>query len=72
MDNKAIFLTGCCGQLGRAIIKTFKNNGFVILKENFGKWPKLPVKKENLNDDFKKFSESELINRTSSLILIRE
>ena len=50
----------------------FKNNGFKILKENFGKWSKLPVKKENLNDDFKKFSESELINRTSSLVLIRE
>jgi len=30
MDNKAIFLTGCCGQLGRAIIKTFKNNNWLV------------------------------------------
>mgnify|MGYP003330723417 CR=1 FL=1 len=35
-------------------------------KENFGKWPKLPINQENLDDDFKTFSESDLICKIMS------
>ena len=30
MNNKAIFLTGCNGQLGKAIINTFKKNNWLV------------------------------------------
>ena len=46
----------------------FKNVGFKILRENFGKWDKLPIPRQKISDEFKAFSDEELINCTSSFI----
>ena len=46
----------------------FKNVGFKILRENFGKWDKLPIPRLKISDEFKAFSDEELINCTSSFI----
>jgi SAM-dependent methyltransferase len=43
--------------------------GFKILHEEFGKWPSLPIPRRTLNTDFKKFTDKELCNRTSHVLL---
>ena len=43
--------------------------GFEIIKENFGKWPKIPIKMKFFHKDFKIYNEDDLINRTSSIIV---
>ena len=52
--------------------KYFQENGFEILEEKFGKWPKLPLDMKYLDRDFRIFKEDDLINRTSSLIVKRK
>jgi len=43
--------------------------GFKILCEEFGKWPELPIPRHALHRDFKKFTDDELCNRTSHILL---
>jgi len=45
--------------------------GFKILHEEFGKWDKLPVLRRTLHSDFTKFTDEELCNRTSHVLLKR-
>ena len=45
--------------------------GFKILEENFGKWPCLPIPRDALDEDFRKFSNDQLINRTSSILMTK-
>jgi hypothetical protein len=47
----------------------FKEVGFSIKDESFGKWPKLPIKRKNIHRDFHHFNDEELINRTSNVLL---
>ena len=49
--------------------KIFKNNGFEIIKENFGRWENMPIPRKFINKKFKNFSDNDLINRTSYLKL---
>lgn len=49
--------------------KMFKDAGFEILEEEFGKWPSLPIKRNAIHSEFKQFTDSQLINRTSHLLL---
>ena len=46
----------------------FRKKGFNILKENFGSWEKLPIKRSKISRDFNKFSDKDLSIRTSSFI----
>ena len=46
--------------------KKFKENGFEIICEKFGKWSKLPITRKKMHKSFNKYSDSELINCTSS------
>ncbi len=47
----------------------FKNSGFEVLKEEFGKWPGLPLKRSLLHNEFRAFADADLLNRTSSVLL---
>ena len=47
----------------------FNQYGFKTIKENFGKWPSLPISRKSLSNKFKKYTNDELINRTSSILL---
>lgn len=47
----------------------FKLAGFKILKEEYGKWPSLPIKRKLLNTAYKKYDDEVLINRTSHVLL---
>ena len=49
--------------------KMFKDAGFEILSEEFGKWPSLPISRHSLNAEFQELSDSQLINRTSNVLL---
>jgi len=49
--------------------KCFKNNGFEIICEDFGRWENLPISRKFINKKFHKFSDKELINRTSYIKL---
>jgi Methyltransferase domain len=49
--------------------KMFKDVGFDILEEKFGKWPSLPIKRNAIHSEFQKFTDDQLINRTSHLLL---
>ena len=46
----------------------FSKAGFKLIKENFGKWEKLPLKRKFINKEFKNFSNDQLMNSTSSFI----
>ena len=47
----------------------FKDVGFKIEHEGFGKWPKLPTQRSSLHIDFLTYRFNELINRTSHVLL---
>lgn len=47
----------------------FRNSGFKVLKEEFGKWPRLPIKRSLIHHEFCAFLDAELLNRTSSVLL---
>ena len=47
----------------------FKNAGFEILHEEFGAWPELPIPRDSLHFDFQNFTDEELSNRTSHVLL---
>ena len=49
--------------------KAITNEGFEIIAENFGKWDYLPISRKSINKNFHKFSDRDLINRTSYLKL---
>ena len=49
--------------------KKFTEAGFEILHQGFGKWPKLPIVRKSLAPEFRKYTDDELINRTSSILL---
>ena len=40
--------------------RLFKDGGFKILEEQFGKWPELPISRSSLNKEFHKYSDVEL------------
>ena len=52
--------------------KFFKKAGFNLVYENFGKWEKLPIKKNNLNKIFNKYTDEELAIPTSSFLGIKK
>ena len=54
------------------IHKYFCENGFKILKENFGKWPRLPIYRQLIHPDFDIYKDSDLLNRTSSILLLKK
>ena len=49
--------------------KMFDMAGFTILKEEFGQWPELPVPRSVIHKDFNHYSDTELSNRTSSILI---
>ena len=49
----------------------FKNIGFNLVKEDFGRWDKLPINRNNLAKEFKKFTNEELMRPTSRFIAIK-
>ena len=53
------------------IHRLFKNRGFKLINENFGKWEKLPIKRNKINKIFNKFSDEELAIPTSSFLGIK-
>ena len=50
------------------IHRLFKNKGFKLINENFGKWDKLPIKRNKVNNIFNQFSDRELAISTSSFL----
>ncbi len=52
--------------------KFFKKAGFNLVYENFGKWEKLPIKRNNLNKIFNKYTDEELAIPTSSFLGIKK
>lgn len=49
--------------------KLFREVGFEILQEAFGKWPALPIPRSSMHRDFQAFTDEELLNRTSHVLL---
>ena len=49
----------------------FKKNGFNIVEEAFGKWVKLPISRNALSKEFRKFSNEELARPTSRFLAIK-
>ena len=47
----------------------FKEAEFEILQEAFGKWPALPIPRSSIHRDFQAFTDDELLNRTSHVLL---
>ena len=47
----------------------FRTSGFEVVKEEFGKWPCLPISRSSMHADFKCYGDEELINRTSHVLL---
>ena len=47
----------------------FRKVGFTIVSESFGKWPKLPTSRKNMDKEFNIYSDCELMNRTSNVLL---
>ena len=47
----------------------FKEVGFKIKRESFGKWKTLPIKRSSLHREFDIYDDSELLNRTSYVLL---
>ncbi len=51
--------------------KYFKKIGFNLVIEDFGRWDKLPINRNNLSKEFKKFTNDELMRPTSRFIAIK-
>lgn len=49
--------------------KMFRESGFEILHEEFGKWPTLPTPRGAMHQDFRIFCDEDLCNRTSHVLL---
>ncbi len=49
----------------------FKKIGFNLVKENFGRWDSLPIKKNSLSKEFRNLSEDELMIPTSRFLAIK-
>ena len=47
----------------------FRECGFDILQESFGKWPDLPTPRSAMDQVFQSFSDDALLNRTSHVLL---
>jgi SAM-dependent methyltransferase len=47
----------------------FKETGFAILQEDFGKWPSLPTPRGSINREFQAYTDDDLRNRTSHVLL---
>jgi SAM-dependent methyltransferase len=47
----------------------FREYGFDILQEDFGKWPELPTPRSAMDQVFQSFSDDDLLNRTSHVLL---
>lgn len=47
----------------------FKEAGFEILREAYGKWPVLPTPRVAMQPEFQAFRDEDLINRTSHVLL---
>ena len=50
----------------------FKENGFCLRNELFGKWEKLPLERKKINKIFKDFTDQELSIPTSSFIATKK
>ena len=48
--------------------KLFRKNGFVLVKEYFGKWNRLPLKRRLINSTFNKYTDKDLSIPTSSFL----
>tara|TARA_B100000886_G_C20416030_1_gene489310 strand:+ start:1097 stop:1942 length:846 start_codon:yes stop_codon:yes gene_type:complete len=51
--------------------RIFRENGFNLVYENFGKWNKLPLRRNKINKIFNNFSDKELSIPTSSFLAIK-
>lgn len=49
----------------------FRKQGFNLIEENFGKWEKLPIKRRYLSEEFKKFTNNELMRPTSNFLAVK-
>ncbi len=49
----------------------FKKGGFNLVQEDFGRWDKLPISRNYLSKEFRKFSNEELARPTSRFIAIK-
>ncbi len=49
----------------------FKNSGFNLFKEDYGRWDKLPISRSSLSKEFRKFTNDELARPTSRFIAIK-
>ena len=49
----------------------FKKIGFNLVVEEFGRWDQLPINRNNLSKEFKKFTDDELMRPTSRFIAIK-
>ncbi|MGF1743153.1 class I SAM-dependent methyltransferase [Vibrio profundum] len=49
--------------------RMFEEVGFDIVRQEFGKWPKLPIPRGSLHRDFQTLTDDELCNRTSHVLL---
>ena len=47
----------------------FEEIGFKIKRKSLGKWPRLPTKRSSMHKEFDIYTDSELINRTSYVLL---
>ena len=47
----------------------FRELGFKVKRESFGKWEKLPIKRSRINKEFNTYSDKDLLNRTSYVLL---
>jgi SAM-dependent methyltransferase len=54
-----------------AMHEMFRTVGFKIEREEFGKWPKLPTPRRAIHAEFDGYSDEELMNRTSHVLLRR-
>lgn len=52
----------------RTLHRMVRDAGFEITKEDFGRWPNLPIKRTSLDPAFRDLEEDELLIRTSHLL----
>lgn len=50
---------------------SFRRIGYQVINENFGKWPFMPIHRRLMHKDFHVYADSELINKTSSILLTK-
>ena len=48
--------------------KHFKKCGFELFNERFGRWPSMPISRKLITREFRRFSDSQLMNITSSFL----